>query len=87
MPVMQIRKVEMGMLEFFMYMEMDMPSGNNRGNMFMIVVMVIMAVPMDVLYFDMSMYMRMFLKNNGYYRNGQNQGGDNLNPRELLRKQ
>jgi hypothetical protein len=68
-PVMQIREMHMGMMEFFMFMEMDMPSGN-RGNMEMIMVKIIMTMPMDVLTFGMSVSMRVPLKNQGYDRNG-----------------
>jgi hypothetical protein len=81
MPVMQVRKMAMGMIDFFMIMEMDMPNGN-RGNMSMM--KVIMAVPMDVLTVDMPVFMRMFLKDQGCDRNGQNQSSQNLNPGKLL---
>jgi hypothetical protein len=86
MPVMQVRKMAMGMIDFFMIMEMDMPNGN-RGNMVMSMMKVIMVVPMDVFTVDMPVFMRMFLKDQGCDRNGQNQSSQNLNPGKLFRKQ
>ena len=80
MPVMQIGKVGMGMPEFFVPVEMNMSSVSKGAYMFMPVVSVIMAVPMDVLCFGVSVRMGMFLKNDGYNRYRQNKGCANLNP-------
>jgi hypothetical protein len=62
--VMQIGKMHMGMMEFFMLVEMDMPSGNRRI-MFMSMVKIIMTMPMDVLAIGMFMPMGMSLENQG----------------------
>jgi hypothetical protein len=86
MPVMQVGKMGMGMMNFFVFVETDMPTGN-RGNMVMSMMKVIMPVPMDVLTVDMPVIMRMFLKDQGCDRNGQNQSSHYLNPGKLLRKQ
>ena len=87
MPMMQIGKMRMAMSDFLMFMDMGMASGNHTEGMLMRMVMIIMTVPVDVLTADVCVSMGMFLKNERYNRSGQNQGSNNLNPGQMLRKQ
>ncbi|MDH5742160.1 MAG: hypothetical protein OEZ52_01305, partial [Candidatus Aminicenantes bacterium] len=79
--VMQIRIMRVCMFIFFVLVHMNMLRGPMLCGMSMGMMEIVVVMHVDVLQFIMKVIVRMRAKNNGQYREGQNNGRNDLEQR------